>query len=43
MLNSSSTLTNAELIDLWLHGKSANTVDGYRRHAEQTQPGENHS
>jgi integrase/recombinase XerD len=35
MLNSSSTLTNAELIDLWLHGKSANTVDGYRRHAER--------
>ncbi|WP_066425131.1 tyrosine-type recombinase/integrase [Anabaena sp. 4-3] len=35
MLNSSSTLTNAQLIDLWLHGKSANTVDGYRRHAER--------
>jgi integrase/recombinase XerD len=35
MLNSSSTLTNIELIDLWLHGKSANTVDGYRRHAER--------
>jgi integrase/recombinase XerD len=35
MLNSASTLTNSELIDLWLHGKSANTVDGYRRHAER--------
>ena len=32
MLNA-STLTNTELIDLWLHGKSANTVDGYRRYA----------
>jgi integrase/recombinase XerD len=35
MLNSSATLTNSELIDLWLHGKSKNTVDGYRRYAEQ--------
>ena len=35
MLNNSSTLTNAELVDLWLHGKSANTVDGYRRYAER--------
>ncbi|GBE95696.1 tyrosine-type recombinase/integrase [Nostoc cycadae] len=35
MLNHPSTLTNDELIDLWLHGKSANTVDGYRRHAER--------
>jgi integrase/recombinase XerD len=34
MLNS-STLTNTELIDLWLHGKSANTIDGYRRYAER--------
>ena len=32
MLNA-STLTNTELIDLWLHGKSTNTVDGYRRYA----------
>lgn len=35
MLNSSTTLTNAELVDLWLHGKSKNTVDGYRRYAER--------
>ncbi len=35
MLNTSSTLTNTELVDLWLHGKSANTVDGYRRYAER--------
>jgi len=35
MLNSSTTLTNTELIDMWLHGKSANTVDGYRRYAER--------
>ena len=34
MLNT-STLTNSELIDLWLHGKSANTVDGYRRYAQR--------
>ncbi len=34
MLNS-STVTNTELIDLWLHGKSANTVDGYRRYANR--------
>lgn len=34
MLNT-STLTNTELIDLWLHGKSKNTVDGYRRYAER--------
>lgn len=33
MLNSSTSLTNAELVDLWLHGKSKNTVDGYRRYA----------
>ena len=35
MLNTPATLTNSELIDLWLHGKSANTVDGYRRYAER--------
>jgi integrase/recombinase XerD len=35
MLNSSSTLTNTSLIDLWLHGKSANTIDGYRRYANR--------
>lgn len=35
MLNHSSTLTNTELLDLWLHGKSKNTIDGYRRHAER--------
>ncbi|HEY9799262.1 MAG TPA: tyrosine-type recombinase/integrase [Leptolyngbyaceae cyanobacterium] len=35
MLNNPPTLTNASLIDLWLHGKSPNTVDGYRRHAER--------
>lgn len=35
MLNDSATLTNAELVDLWLHGKSKNTVDGYRRYAER--------
>ncbi|MDF5731485.1 MAG: tyrosine-type recombinase/integrase [Rhizonema sp. PD38] len=29
------TLTNTELIDMWLHGKSANTVDGYRRYASR--------
>ncbi|WP_373527411.1 tyrosine-type recombinase/integrase [Nostoc sp.] len=34
MLNT-PTLTNTELIDLWLHGKSKNTVDGYRRYAER--------
>lgn len=34
MLNS-STVTNTELIDLWLHGKSPNTVDGYRRYANR--------
>lgn len=35
MLNSSTTTTNAELVDLWLHGKSPNTVDGYRRYADR--------
>ncbi|TBR56653.1 integrase [Westiellopsis prolifica IICB1] len=35
MLNTPTTLTNTELVDLWLHGKSANTVDGYRRYAER--------
>ncbi|MFL9458609.1 MULTISPECIES: tyrosine-type recombinase/integrase [Nostocales] len=35
MLNNSTTLTNSELIDLWLYGKSPNTVDGYRRYAER--------
>ncbi|MBW4457423.1 MAG: tyrosine-type recombinase/integrase [Nostoc indistinguendum CM1-VF10] len=35
MLNTPSALTNSELIDLWLHGKSKNTVDGYRRYAER--------
>jgi site-specific recombinase XerD len=35
MLNTLTTLTNSELVDLWLHGKSANTVDGYRRYAER--------
>ncbi|MEM7580297.1 MAG: tyrosine-type recombinase/integrase [Cyanobacteria bacterium P01_A01_bin.80] len=34
MLNT-DTITNTELIDLWLHGKSANTVDGYRRYAQR--------
>jgi integrase/recombinase XerD len=34
MLNS-STLTNTELIDLWLYGKSPNTVDSYRRYANR--------
>lgn len=34
MLNT-HTLTNSELVDLWLHGKSANTVDGYRRYAQR--------
>lgn len=34
MLNT-STLTNAQLIDLWLHGKSKNTVDSYRRYAQR--------
>lgn len=34
MLNT-NTITNTELISLWLHGKSANTVDGYRRYAER--------
>ena len=34
MLNT-DTITNTELINLWLHGKSANTVDGYRRYAER--------
>ncbi|MEO1430276.1 MAG: tyrosine-type recombinase/integrase [Cyanobacteria bacterium J06633_8] len=34
MLNT-DTITNTELISLWLHGKSANTVDGYRRYAER--------
>jgi integrase/recombinase XerD len=35
MLNTPTSLTNSELIDLWLHGKSFNTIDGYRRHAER--------
>ncbi|TBR56412.1 integrase [Westiellopsis prolifica IICB1] len=35
MLNTPTTLTNSQLVDLWLHGKSANTVDGYRRYAER--------
>ncbi len=35
MLNTPTTLKNTELIDLWLHGKSVNTVDGYRRYAER--------
>ncbi len=35
MLNSPTTLSNTELVDLWLHGKSANTTDGYRRYAER--------
>lgn len=34
MLNT-QPLTNTELIDLWLHGKSKNTVDGYRGYAER--------
>lgn len=34
MLNT-QPLTNTELLDLWLHGKSKNTVDGYRRYAER--------
>lgn len=33
--NANVTITNTELINLWLHGKSANTVDGYRRYAER--------
>lgn len=35
MLNSSPTLTNTELVELWLHGKSVNTIDGYRRYAQR--------
>lgn len=37
MLHNSTTptLTNTELIDLWLHGKSKNTVNAYRRYAER--------
>ncbi|MBW4584682.1 hypothetical protein G7B40_011695 [Aetokthonos hydrillicola Thurmond2011] len=35
MLKKPATLTNSELIDMWLHGKSKNTVDGYRRYAER--------
>lgn len=35
MLNTNVTLTNSQLIDLWLYGKSANTIDGYRRYAER--------
>lgn len=36
MLNTNNILfTNTSLINLWLHGKSANTVDGYRRYAER--------
>lgn len=35
MLNNSTTTKNAELVDLWLHGKSPNTVDGYRRYADR--------
>ncbi|NWF58992.1 MAG: tyrosine-type recombinase/integrase [Fischerella sp.] len=35
MLNTPTTLSNTELVDLWLHGKSANTVDGYRRYAQR--------
>ncbi|MGB5968511.1 MAG: tyrosine-type recombinase/integrase [Spirulinaceae cyanobacterium] len=28
-----STVTNSELIEMWLHGKSPQTIDGYRRYA----------
>ena len=28
-----STLTNSELLEMWLHGKSPNTMDGYGRYA----------
>lgn len=35
MLNTPTSLSNAELISLWLHGKSPNTIDGYRRYAER--------
>jgi site-specific recombinase XerD len=35
MLNSPATVTNSELIDMWLHGKSPNTVDAYRRYASK--------
>ncbi|NJM22945.1 MAG: tyrosine-type recombinase/integrase [Richelia sp. SM1_7_0] len=36
MLNTNNiSISNTSLIDLWLHGKSANTVDGYRRYAER--------
>ena len=35
MLNSLPTLTNTELVELWLHGKSVNTIDGYRRYAQR--------
>ncbi|WP_193199753.1 tyrosine-type recombinase/integrase [Nostoc sp. MG11] len=31
MLNDSSTLTNTELVDLWLYGKSKNTQQSYSR------------
>lgn len=34
MLNTNN-IKNTELIILWLHGKSPNTVDGYRRYAER--------
>jgi len=34
MLNTNN-IKNTELINLWLHGKSINTVDGYRRYAER--------
>lgn len=34
MLNKlNPTITNSELVELWLHGKSKNTKDGYQRYA----------
>ncbi|MBA3921408.1 MAG: tyrosine-type recombinase/integrase [Nostocaceae cyanobacterium] len=35
MLNTQVALSNSQLVDLWLHGKSPNTADGYRRYAER--------
>jgi len=35
MLNTHVALGNSQLVDLWLHGKSPNTADGYRRYAER--------
>ena len=32
-MTQTSTLTNSELIEMWLYGKSPNTMDGYSRYA----------